>query len=65
MIRNTLLYNLVFITLGTVLAVAVAIILNEIRSKKAKQLYQTVILIPLFDFHGYRQLSGICIPEHQ
>ncbi len=46
MIRNTLLYNLVFITLGTVLAVAVAIILNEIRSKKAKQLYQTVILIP-------------------
>lgn len=46
MIRNTLLYNLVFITLGTVLAVAVAIILNEIRSPKAKQLYQTVILIP-------------------
>ena len=46
MIRNTLLYNLVFIVLGTVLAVAVAIILNEIRSKKAKQLYQTVILIP-------------------
>ena len=46
MIRNTLLYNLVFITLGTLRAVAVAIILNEIRSKKAKQLYQTVILIP-------------------
>ena len=46
MVRNTLLYNLVFIALGTVLAVAVAIILNEIRSKKAKQLYQTIILIP-------------------
>ena len=46
MIRNTLLYNLVFITLGTVLAVAVAIILNEIRNHLAKQLYQTVILIP-------------------
>lgn len=46
MVRNTLLYNLVFIVLGTVLAVAVAIILNEIRSKKAKQLYQTIILIP-------------------
>lgn len=46
MIRNTLLYNLVFITLGTVLAVAVAIILNEIRNRLAKQLYQTVILIP-------------------
>ena len=38
MIRNTLLYNLVFITLGTVLAVAVAIILNEIRSKKARKI---------------------------
>jgi putative aldouronate transport system permease protein len=46
MVRNTLLYNMVFIVLGTVLAVAVAIILNEIRNKKAKQLYQTVILIP-------------------
>ena len=46
MVRNTLLYNLVFIALGTVLAVAVAIILNEIRSKKAKQLYQAIILIP-------------------
>ena len=43
---NTLLYNLVFIVLGTVLAIAVAIILNEVRSKSAKQVYQTVILIP-------------------
>lgn len=46
MIRNTMLYNLVFIILGTVLAVATAIILNEIRNKRAKQLYQTIILIP-------------------
>lgn len=46
MIRNTLFYNLVFITLGTVLAVATAIILNDIRHKKAKQFYQTIILIP-------------------
>ena len=46
MIRNTVLYNLVFITLGTILAVATAIILNDIRSKKGKQLYQTIILIP-------------------
>ncbi|MGI6254879.1 MAG: ABC transporter permease [Acutalibacter sp.] len=44
--RNTILYNLVFIGLGTVLAITVAIILNEIRSKPAKQVYQTVILIP-------------------
>ena len=46
MTRNTLLYNFVFIVLGTVLAIAVAIILNEVKSKGAKQLYQTMILIP-------------------
>lgn len=46
MTRNTLLYNLVFIILGTVLAIAIAIILNEIRAQMAKQVYQTVILIP-------------------
>lgn len=44
--RNTILYNLVFIVLGTVLAITVAIILSEIRNKTAKQAYQTVILIP-------------------
>ena len=46
MIRNTVLYNITFIILGTILAVATAIILNDIRSKKGKQLYQTIILIP-------------------
>ncbi len=46
MIRNTVLYNVVFIVLGTILAVATAIILNEIRNKTAKQAYQTIILIP-------------------
>lgn len=44
--RNTLVYNLVFIILGTVLAISVAILLNEIRSKMAKKVYQTVILTP-------------------
>lgn len=44
--RNTILYNLAFIVLGTVLAIAVAILLSEIQSKAAKQLYQTVLLIP-------------------
>lgn len=44
--RNTILYNLVFIVLDAVLAITIAIILNEIASKKAKQFYQTVILIP-------------------
>ncbi len=44
--RNTVLYNVVFILLGTVLAIAIAIILNEIRSGMAKKTYQTVILLP-------------------
>jgi putative aldouronate transport system permease protein len=44
--RNTILYNLVFIVLGTVLAIATAILLNDIRSKRAKKFYQTTILIP-------------------
>ena len=44
--RNIILYNLVFIVLGVVLAITVAIILNEIRIDAAKQAYQTVILIP-------------------
>ena len=44
--RNTIGYNLIFILLDIVLSVAVAIILYEIRNKVAKQLYQTVILIP-------------------
>lgn len=44
--RNTLGYNAVFIILGTVVAIAVAILLNEIRNEKAKKVYQTLILIP-------------------
>ena len=46
MFRNTILYNAAFIVLGTILAITVAIMLNNVRSKKAKKIYQTVILIP-------------------
>ena len=46
MIRNTLGYNLVFIVTGTVFAIVVAIILNEIRAKVPKKIYQVFILIP-------------------
>lgn len=45
-IRNTIGYNLVFIITGTVFAIAVAIILNEIRDKVSKKIYQVFILIP-------------------
>ncbi len=44
--RNTILYNLAFIILGTLIAIAVAIILGELTSKSLKQMYQTIILLP-------------------
>ncbi|MBQ6363298.1 MAG: sugar ABC transporter permease [Lachnospiraceae bacterium] len=45
-IRNTVLYNLLFLLLGTALAVALAILLNEVKSKNMGKLYQSLILIP-------------------
>ena len=44
--RNTILYNAAFIVVGTVLAIAIAILLNEIRSRLASRLYQSILLIP-------------------
>ncbi|MNO29447.1 putative multiple-sugar transport system permease YteP [compost metagenome] len=44
--RNTILYNLVFIGLGTVLALASAIMLNEIHSKRLLKTIQSVITLP-------------------
>ncbi|MCI9257720.1 ABC transporter permease [Acutalibacter sp.] len=44
--RNTLLYNITFIILGTVIAITIAVLLNEITHKLMKQLYQTIILLP-------------------
>mgnify|MGYP001076663889 FL=1 len=44
--RNTILYNGGFIILNTILAIAVAIMLNEIKNKLAKSFYQSVILLP-------------------
>ena len=46
MIRNTLLYNILWIILSMVLGVSAAILLNEVRNKAAKKFYQTVILLP-------------------
>lgn len=44
--RNTILYNVAFIILGTVFGIAVAILLNEVRQKFAARTYQTLILLP-------------------
>ena len=48
--RNTILYNLAFIIINTVLSVAVAILLSEMTSK-AKKAYQSAILLPLSLIH--------------
>lgn len=44
--RNTLLYNLVFIILGSIIAIFIAILLNELKRSILKKFYQTVILLP-------------------
>ena len=43
--RNTLLYNFAFIIINTILAIFVAILLSEMRSK-FKSVYQSLILLP-------------------
>lgn len=44
--RNTLAYNLVFIVVSLVIGLGIAILLDELRSKKAKRVYQMAYLIP-------------------
>lgn len=46
MIRNTLLYNIVFIVLGMIVGVTLAILITDVRSKRAKKIYQSSILLP-------------------
>lgn len=45
-VRNTLLYNIVFIVLGNICAVGIAIMLNFLKGNMNKKIYQTLILIP-------------------
>lgn len=46
--RNTILYNLVFITLGLIIPVAFAIALHEINNQWLKKFYQTGMMFPHF-----------------
>lgn len=46
--RNTILYNLAFIVLGNVLAIAFAIMLNEVRLKYFKKISQSIMFLPYF-----------------
>jgi len=48
MFRNTILYNLVFIVLGTVITVALAVMISQLRSKKMQKVSQTAMFLPHF-----------------
>ena len=47
-LRNTILYNLVFIVLDIVLPVALAIMISNIYSKRSSKFYQTLMFMPHF-----------------
>lgn len=63
-IRNTIAYNGVFIVLGLVVSVSLAILLNELRNKRMAKLYQTTFILPHFlswtivAYFAYSLLSG-------
>jgi len=44
--RNTLLYNIAFFIVGVTFAIVLAVLINELRSRRASKLYQTVTLLP-------------------
>lgn len=44
--RNTILYNVAFIIINTVVAILLAILLNEIKNRFLSKVYQTIILLP-------------------
>lgn len=46
--RNTLLYNVAFIALGTVLKILLAVLIHEMCTKKFKKTLQSMMLLPYF-----------------
>lgn len=44
--RNTILYNTAFIIINLIVAVGIAILLNEIRNRFLSRFYQSIILLP-------------------
>ncbi|MGY3724665.1 carbohydrate ABC transporter membrane protein 1, CUT1 family [Granulicatella balaenopterae] len=46
--KNTLAYNLVFLAFNLFFAIAFAIVMSELRSKKAVKVYHTMSLLPYF-----------------
>lgn len=48
LLRNTVLYNVVFIVLGNILQIFVAILLNEVASRRFKKITQSLMFLPYF-----------------
>lgn len=48
LLKNTLLYNIVFILLNIIIPVALAMMINEIYSKRKSKVYQTMMFFPHF-----------------
>ena len=46
--RNTVLYNLLFIAVNTIMQIAVAILLTEIRNKHYRKITQSLMFLPYF-----------------
>ena len=46
--RNTVIYNILFIAFNTIMQIAVAVLLTEIRSKNYRKLTQSIMFLPYF-----------------
>ena len=48
LIRNTVGYNLLFMVVGVVLQVGLAVVINEMRNRKTAKVYHTIMFMPYF-----------------
>jgi len=48
LIRNTVGYNLVFMIVGVILQVGLAVLINELRNRKTAKVYHTIMFMPYF-----------------
>lgn len=48
LIRNTVGYNLLFMLVGLVLQVGLAVLINELRNRKTAKVYHTIMFMPYF-----------------
>ncbi|MBR6891347.1 MAG: sugar ABC transporter permease [Clostridia bacterium] len=48
LIRNTVGYNLLFMAVGVVLQVGLAVVINEMRNRKTAKVYHTIMFMPYF-----------------